>query len=81
MEAVYRCRALANPAFLYASDTGEKYPPMTSNSVLNFAKSAPSSNIRRWRKVIGEKEPHAIKTKGVLVALCCVSRSLFRGKV
>jgi hypothetical protein len=40
---IYRCIELARPAFLYASDTFERYPPMISNSVLNLAKSAGES--------------------------------------
>lgn len=32
----YRCSALARPALRYASDTGDRYPPRSSKSVLNL---------------------------------------------
>lgn len=32
----YRCSALARPALRYASDTGDRYPPSNSKSVLNL---------------------------------------------
>jgi hypothetical protein len=58
----------ARPAFLYKSDTGERYPPKISKSVLNRTKSEAISNILKWRCVTGEKEPQAMSTNACLEA-------------
>jgi hypothetical protein len=53
---IYRCIELARPAFLYASDTFERYPPMISNSVLNLAKSAVESGSQSNTSLGGRLE-------------------------